>query len=277
MEEQIRTVDVGDLAFRVRVAGPEDGVPVLLLHGYPQTARAWAPVVPALVAAGHRVIAPDQRGYSPGASPEAVEAYAFDAVVADAVGLLDALGADRAHVVGHDWGGAVAWQVAGRHPERVRSVAVLQTPHPTAFARDLRRSWQAKLRFSYAMLLRIRGSERVLGAGGGALLRLALRASGLPRGADLVTDADRLRTAQNWYRAFSGRALAGLPDVTVPALFVFGVRDPVFMETTAEATAAHCTGPYAYRPIRDAGHWIVDTHAWVVADALVAHIGEHPG
>ncbi|WP_408033853.1 alpha/beta fold hydrolase [Tomitella fengzijianii] len=98
------------------MAGPEDGETVLLLHGFPESYDEWRAVAPLLAAAGLRVIAPDQRGYSPGARPPAVEDYRIDRLVADAAGILDHFGAGRAHVVGHDWGASVAWTLAARHP-----------------------------------------------------------------------------------------------------------------------------------------------------------------
>ena len=125
--------DSGELVFDVLVAGPDDGPAVILLHGFPETAQSWVHQTPVLAAAGYRVIAPDQRGYSPDARPTEVTAYRTDRLVADVVGLADALGVDRFHLVGHDWGGAVAWQVAGRHPDRLLTLTVLSTPHPAAF------------------------------------------------------------------------------------------------------------------------------------------------
>ena len=143
--------------------GPTGGVPILLLHGFPQTAEAWRPIIPALLAHGHRVLAPTQRGYTAG-SPQDVESYAMPHLVADVVSFLDARGIARAHGVGHDWGGSVAWQVAARHPDRIRSLTVLATPHPLALGHALRTSRRAQLRFSYAALLRLSHSETALGA-----------------------------------------------------------------------------------------------------------------
>jgi pimeloyl-ACP methyl ester carboxylesterase len=129
---------VGDLVFDAVATGPADGRLVLLLHGFPQTSHSWRRVWPGLGWAGYRVVAPDQRGYSPGARPDGVDAYRMPELVADVVGMLDALGADQADVVGHDWGAAVAWQLAGRHPERVRTLTTVSVPHPLAFVEALR-------------------------------------------------------------------------------------------------------------------------------------------
>ena len=135
------------LVFDVSDEGPDDGESVLLLHGWPQDHTAWRHVAPLLHAAGLRTLAPDQRGYSPGARPRGRAAYGMGELVADAVALLDAAGVARAHVVGHDWGGSVAWALAERHPERVSSLTVLSTPHHHAMGwamrhgDQLRRSW----------------------------------------------------------------------------------------------------------------------------------------
>src|SRR4051794_39933297 len=113
------------LTFDLRDGGPADGQPVVLLHGFPQDSTCWADVEPALHAAGLRTLAPDQRGYSPGARPPGRSAYRITEPAADVLALLDEAGLASAHIVGHDWGAAVAWALAGRHPERVRSLTVL--------------------------------------------------------------------------------------------------------------------------------------------------------
>src|SRR4029450_10823538 len=123
------------LTFRARVAGPEDGRVVLLLHGFPQTSRSWAPQLAALAAEGRRAVAVDQRGYSPGARPDDPAAYAMAHLVDDVLGILDALHTDQVDLVGHDFGGSVAWTVAGHHPGKVRTLTIASTPHPLAFVR----------------------------------------------------------------------------------------------------------------------------------------------
>ena len=156
-------VRLGDLTFDVNVTGPDDGVPIVALHGFPESAASWRPITPRLVRAGFRVIAPDQRGYSPDARPEAVEDYRFDHLVADVVGLLDAYDLDSAHLVGHDWGAAVAWQVAGRHPERIRSLTAVSVPHAAAFGWALRNDADQQRRSGYMRQFRTESnSEAVL-------------------------------------------------------------------------------------------------------------------
>ena len=106
----------------VRVEGSPAEETVVLLHGFPQGAAAWDRVWPPLAEAGFRVVLPDQRGYSPAARPPARRAYRMAELVGDLVALLDELGVERVHLVGHDWGGAVAWAAAGAHPDRLLSL-----------------------------------------------------------------------------------------------------------------------------------------------------------
>src|SRR4051794_13464468 len=212
-----RTVTEGKISargmtFRTLEAGPQDGEPVLLLHGFPQRADAWRPVLEALGGAGYRAVAPDQRGYSEGARPSGVRSYRIDELVADVEAMADELDARRFHVVGHDWGGAVAWALAAQRPQRLRTTTIVSTPHPRALAASLSRSLQA-LRSSYVGFFSIPAvPEALLGAAHGRLLRRMLRTSGLPgrladEYVDALTDPGALAAALNWYRAARPRSL----------------------------------------------------------------------
>ena len=123
-------IPVGALTFDVTATGPEGGQVVILLHGFPQTSACWRHVVPVLADAGYRVLAPDQRGYSPGARPEGVAAYHSAELTADVLGIADAVGVERFHLVGHDWGASIAWQLAARHGDRLLTVTPISVPHP---------------------------------------------------------------------------------------------------------------------------------------------------
>ena len=127
-------ISVGDRIFRALTSGPDEGRTVVLLHGFPQSAGEWRAQLGALGAAGYRCVAPDQRGYSPGARPPTVEAYAIDHLVGDVLDLCDELGAEQVDLVGHDWGAIVAWVLAAQHPERLRTLSAVSVPHPEAFA-----------------------------------------------------------------------------------------------------------------------------------------------
>lgn len=172
----IDLVDHDGVSLDVRDEGPRSGEVVVLLHGFPQDSRCWAEVAPILHRAGLRTLAPDQRGYSPGARPREVSAYRVGALAADVLAVLDAAGVERAHVVGHDWGGAVAWYLGERHPGRVETLTVVSTPHPRALARSMTRSLQP-LRSWYTLAVQLPVLPELVLA---RTLRPALRLSGLP-------------------------------------------------------------------------------------------------
>jgi pimeloyl-ACP methyl ester carboxylesterase len=256
----------------IRREGDPTGQPVLLLHGFPQSAACWDRVWPALVEAGYRITIPDQRGYSPGLRPSRRSDYRLEALVEDVVGLIDT----PTHVVGHDWGAVVGWALAMRRPELLRSLTAISVPHPGAMAKALVTSRQALdswyvLAFQLPLL-----PERLLLARDGAALRKLLRRTGLDAASteDYVTrmqEPGALTAAVNWYR--------GLPfsrdpvrPVAVPTLYVWGERDFALNRKGAETTVDHVTGPYEFVPLAGAGHWIPERHAPELLDPLLRHL-----
>jgi len=281
------TIEVGDLTFDALAAGPAGGRLVILLHGFPQTGIAFAAQLRALGAAGFRAVAPDQRGYSPGARPDAREAYVMGNFVSDVVGIAAALGYDRFHLVGHDWGGAVAWVTALRHPQRVRTLSVLSTPHFAALGAQRADSVSDQAeRSSYFARFGAPGAEAWMLADDMAVLRQVLAGVPAPqREAYLRRFADpaTLRAALAWYHVFAPAsgvapssppgATAPPPPVRVPTLYVWGARDRSFGRGAAEATREHVTGPYAFQVLDDVGHWIPETAPDTVTKLLLAHFG----
>lgn len=275
---------IGQLRFDATVEGPADGRLVFLLHGWPQTTAAWDATVPGLVAAGHRVVAPAQRGYSPGARPLAVEQYRLDHLVADVVGMADELGASRFDVVGHDWGGAVAWALGAQHPGRVRTLTSLSTPHPAAMLAALPRSLQA-LRSAYIPFFQLPWlPERALLAAGAAPLRLLLRRSGLDDDhvrayVEAMAGPGALTAALSWYRAAgsSPAQLRAVGRIEVPTLLVWGSADPALGRAAAEGTARHVGGAYRFVAIEGAGHWLPELHAADVLAPLLEHLAAPAG
>lgn len=269
--ERVPTFSRDGLVFDVTDAGPLSGPPVILLHGFPTDRSSWRQVEPLLHAAGLRTLAPDQRGYSPGASPSSIAAYRFEELVADVIALADAAGHGRVHVVGHDWGGAVAWLVAANHPDRVASVTVLSTPHPTALSRALRTPDQARRSWYMASFQVPWLPERLVAAGFTQLLRH----SGLPED-DLQRYAARLASPSalsgpiNWYRAARSSRLRP-HRVTTPSTFVWGNRDFALGRRAAELTREHVSGDYDFVEL-DAGHWLPETRADDCAAAIVARV-----
>ncbi|MCU1431641.1 MAG: alpha/beta hydrolase fold protein [Actinotalea sp.] len=255
-------------------AGPLDGEVVVCLHGYPQDGTAFDAVVPVLASAGLRVLVPDQRGYSPGARPPGRSAYALRELVDDVVALLDAAAVDRAHVVGHDWGGAVAWTLASSRADRIASLTALSTPHPAAMRDGALHGDQAR-RSAYMAAYQLPfAPEAWLLAHDGDRVRALLADSGLPaehaeRYVTHLQGPGALTAALGWYRAVltaSGRSL-GAGRVRVPTAFVAGLRDPYFSRAAIEATPRYVAAPLRCVAL-DAGHWLPETCPAVVADVV---------
>jgi pimeloyl-ACP methyl ester carboxylesterase len=254
---------------------------VLLLHGFPQTSRCWAAQLGALGAAGYRAVAFDQRGYSPGARPDDVVAYKPAALVADVLRVADASGFERFDLVGHDFGGMVAWMVAGHHPDRVRTLTVASTPHPAAFKASYQASSDQNERSGYMRSFRAgeRGQvEAQLLAEDAAALRLVyggLEAEAVEEYVAVLADPGALIAAIDWYRSMSGAASAATPPASMPTLYTWSDQDPSLGRDAAEATAAFVTGPYRFEVLAGVGHWIPELAADRFTPMLLDHLAAH--
>jgi pimeloyl-ACP methyl ester carboxylesterase len=265
------------MEFDVRDAGPADGEPVVLLHGFPQDRTAFDRMAPVLHGAGLRTLAPDQRGYSPGARPTGRGAYRLRETAQDVLALLDAAGLESAHVVGHDWGGVVGWALGAWYPERLRSLTALSVPHPATMAKAMVTSDQA-LRSSYMALFQLPVvPERLVLAGGGATLRKMLRNGGLPDDAvdhyvQRMREPGALTAALNWYRALPYGVRDGIGRVSVPTLHVWSTGDAFLGRAATEATRQYVTGPYRLEVLEGVTHWIPELAAERTAELVVAHV-----
>ncbi|MGD2047619.1 MAG: alpha/beta fold hydrolase [Gemmatimonadota bacterium] len=266
-------IPAGGLEFRARVAGlRSDGPNVVLLHGFPATSAMWVPVIDALAAQGYRVVAYDQRGYSPGARPEGVAAYTVDHTSDDVVAVADAVGFDRFHLIGHDWGCVAGWVTAVRHPERIVSFGGISIPHVGAMIDELSGELP-----TYIRIFNLPGvSELTLSAAGFRQLGRALP-DVEPLHAEAVaalSEPGALTGALNWYRAIP-RSFGSLEvdsyAVDLPVLFVWGEREPWVTPERLDAQRALMRGPYEEVEL-DAGHWVVEDQPDAVVGHLLAHL-----
>jgi pimeloyl-ACP methyl ester carboxylesterase len=277
MEPQTQTWRIGEFDFTVDAAGPASGAAVLLLHGFPQNRRMWRHQLRALAAAGFRALAPDQRGYSAGARPGRVEAYATDLLMRDALAMMDAWGARRFHLVGHDWGGQLAWLIAAANPDRIESLTVLSRPHPAAFARAMAEDPEQAKRSQHHRGFRQPEAIENLRKDSFKSLRSGLQREGVaPADADAylatLSEEGALEAAISWYRA-SDIALSSIPAVAMPTLYVWGTADASVGRSAAELTREFVRGPYEFVEIESGGHFIVDQQPDRIAQLLIAHIG----
>jgi pimeloyl-ACP methyl ester carboxylesterase len=260
-------VDSGGVALDVEVTG--EGRPVVLVHGFPDTKRLWSKQVPALVDAGFQVISYDTRGFGASDKPAEVDAYSIVYLAMDVTAILDHLGLERAHVVGHDWGAATAWATASFAPDRVDHLVALSVGHPSAFAGagfpQREKSWYMLL-FQFAPQ-----AEQWLTMNDGQNFR---EWSSHPDFdavyAEVMRDSS-LTPALNYYRAnVNPDALVGppleLPPIQSPTMGVWSSEDFALLETQMTSSAALCTNGFRYERVEGAGHWM----QWEAPDAVNA-------
>lgn len=269
--------------------GAPDAPPVLLLHGFPDFWWVWRDQLAPLATAGFRAVAPDLRGYNLSACPPRVEDYALDRLADDAAAVIAAHAgpSGRAHVVGHDWGGVVAWHLAARHPRLVDRLVIANAPHPARF-RQLLATTSQSLRSWYVGFFQLPVlPEALLGARDGALLVRTLHAMHVRRGAFTREDAalyatafatpGALRGAVHYYRAFvRGRATrTAADDATLPhrTLVLWGMQDPALLADNATGLERWVPDVRVLR-VPDAGHWVMRDAPQLVGDALVAFLRE---
>jgi pimeloyl-ACP methyl ester carboxylesterase len=273
-------VEARGFTFDVSVDGPSPATGVvLLLHGFPQNSRMWAGVVPALHAAGLRTVAPDLRGYSPGARPDDPATYTAAEGTADALAILDELGIDEpVHLVGHDWGAIVGWHAVATRPERFRTWTAVSVPHQAAMAFALATDEDQRKRSEYIRFFRLPGtSEDTLLADDARRLRAVFADAGLDdahvdRYVAPLLDRAALTGALNWYRGLR-RADADLPPVTVPTTYVWSDGDLALGRTGAEKCGEYVTGEYEFVHLPGVSHWIPDQEPKRLAEIILARIG----
>jgi pimeloyl-ACP methyl ester carboxylesterase len=273
------------LVFDALIEGAAGAPLVLLLHGFAQSLHAWRAQLPALAAAGFRAVAPSQRGYSPGARPDVTDTanYRFDLLVADALAIVAACGRgeQRFHLVGHDWGGSIAWGIADKYPQRVASLTVLSRPHPNAFNRALAMAdgEQAQRSRHHRDFFDPDAGARVL-ADDARWLRERLARSGVPASAiaehlSVLGNPAAMEAALAWYRARSAiRAPLGM--ISVPTLYVWGDADDTVGRAAAEGTGEFVSAPYRFEVLPGVGHFIADQTPDRLNELLLRHLARHP-
>ena len=275
----------GDLVFDVIDAGPADGPVVVLLHGFPEQNTMWQPVIDRLTAQGYRCLAPLQRGYSPGARPTRRRDYRVYELGQDITTLIDASGAQRVHLVGHDSGAAVAWYFAQQWPDRLLSLTALSVPHPAAFLKALRTSRQA-LASWYMLLFPAAADTGVVrcstGAGSSRVPGfLESRSAHAPELAQAEATGDgRARCADRRAQLVPGDALSNPREtgrkVTVPTMYVWSDGDIVLLEKGARLCGDYVVGEYRFELLNGVSHWILDEQPDKLSDLLLDWFSAHP-
>jgi pimeloyl-ACP methyl ester carboxylesterase len=280
----IKDMNANNMSFRCRTAG-DSGEPVILLHGFPETSHMWTGLMPKLVDSGYRCLAPDQRGYSPGARPDDVESYSYRNLASDVFALADAAGFERFHLIGHDWGALVGWAALGVDEKRIASYTSLSIPHALAFARAVYDDPEEEpYRQILGMLLTEGVFETMVQQNDGAALRGAYTHSA-PEEIDeyisVLSQPGAMKAAASWYRASRAHkrsledADAPFGPVTAPTLLIWGKNDPYVRRMSVDLAPEYMKGDYRVVEL-DAGHWIAQEHPARVAEEVLGHLGRNP-
>jgi len=272
-------INAGDHTFRARVAGlgGERGN-LIALHGFPESSAMWIPLLDEAAAAGYQVVAFDQRGYSPGARPDEVTEYSVDKLGSDVLAVADAMDFETFHLVGHDWGSGVGWNLVLTQPERILTWTSLSIPHIAAFGAAIADDPDQQQRSSYMLVFRTPWlAEQLFAFNGLNLMRSVLYAEHHEEQTEeylaLFSEPGAITAALNWYRAANPAELSSL-KVTRPVLFIWGNQDPAVGRASVEGQRQYL--PDDYREIElDAGHWLMETHAELVVPAVLTHLENH--
>ena len=272
------------LSFDALTAGEAGAAPVLLLHGFAESMHCWRAQMMALAAAGYRAVAPSQRGYSPGARPDPREFshYLIDRLMDDAMAIAAAAGYGEArfHLVGHDWGGSIAWGIADRHHERLASLTILSRPHPNAFNRALATDGEQAQRSKHHKAFLEPDAADVVLADDARWLRERLAANGVPpdaieRHLAVLGNKDAMEAALAWYRA-RGAIRGPLGPIRVPTLYIWGDADDTVGRAAAEGTVDFIAAPYRFEVLPGVGHFAADQAPERECELMLQHVAEHP-
>ena len=275
-------VDTGEFVFRARAAGfGGTRGNVILLHGFPESSAMYEPMIPELARAGYQVIAYDQRGYSPGARPLDRAAYETHKLVADVFAVADAVGFDRFHLVGHDWGAGIGWALIFEDAARVESWSALSIPHMGAYTEAIAADADQQQRSAYLAFFRLPWlPEAVFSFNDFAMMRNNIYAEhSLEIVAEYVgifAEPGALTAALNWYRAAGALRPGGLRQVHTPTAFIWGQDDPVVGQRALELQRGYFDGNLWETPL-DTGHWLMETEPEAVTSAVLAHLDRVSG
>ncbi|MEG3587005.1 MAG: alpha/beta hydrolase [Actinomycetota bacterium] len=283
------SIDVGAFTFDALIAGPSNGIPVILLHGFPSTNYQWRSQLVALANAGYLAFAPNQRGYSPLARPIGVTNYLADLLVKDILQIADVLDWPKFHLVGHDWGAFVAWSFGGVHPERLLSLTPISVPHPEAFAIALADpTGEQAAMSSYVDFFRQSDSEEAFLANDAELLKGIYQSANLSELEmepyfEVLGTPDALSAALNWYRAnnFSPDLLeeserrTKVPDINLPTMYIWSTDDTALGRQGAELTAQFVSNDYRYEVFEGVNHWVTEASPEKLNAALIDFISSY--
>ena len=275
----VQHIPVGELVFKCRFSGDRKDDLIIFLHGFPETSHMWHRLMERFSSLGYFCMAPDMRGYSPEACPNGTKNYALKHLGSDVMQLADAVGRDRFHLVGHDWGALIGWHLAYQFPGRITSWSALSVPHNRAMIKailqdDAQRKMSRYVRWFQLPVL----PELMIRKNDFETFRRLWKHSAPEEVEEYLTVFRRkksLTAALNYYRANIRKGkYEHVGDIEVPTLFIWGKNDPAIGSVAAEACDKYVKGPFTYVPL-DGGHWLMQGNYQEVEAAVEAHISTY--
>ena len=274
--ESFADVSVDELTFTCRVSGMEnDGEAVILLHGFPETSRMYYDLIPVLVSEGFKVVAPDQRGYSPGARPSKISDYSIDKLSQDVIDIADAFQFEKFHLIGHDWGSAVGWVTVAFHSDRVISWTALSVPHLDAFFEAMNNNPEQQRKSQYIKFFKKPIlPEFYFSIFGYKYLKDIWRKSSkeeIEKYLEVFKQKGALKSSLNWYRANMKNDDKSIGDIAAPTLIIYGLKDMAIGEKSVDESEKYLKGDYKIEKL-ESGHWLIQESFETVSKSIINHL-----
>lgn len=274
--ESFADVSVDELTFTCRVSGiKNDGEAVILLHGFPETSRMYYDLIPVLVSEGFKVVAPDQRGYSPGARPSKISDYSIDKLSQDILDIADAFQFEKFHLIGHDWGSAVGWVTVAFQSDRVISWTALSVPHLDAFFEAMNNNPEQQRKSQYIKFFKKPIlPEFYFSFFGYKYLRDIWRKSSkeeIEKYLEVFKQKGALKSSLNWYRANMKNDDKSIGDIAAPTLIIYGLKDMAIGEKSVDESEKYLKGDYKIEKL-ESGHWLIQESFEAVSKSILNHL-----
>ncbi len=275
----VRKISIGQFEFDCRVAGDEGNEAIILLHGFPETSVMWSRLMDQLSSKGYYCLAPDLRGYSANACPKGVKNYKLQNLSEDILQIADKAGITKFHLIGHDWGAIIGWDLVYNNPQRIFSWSALSVPHLKAFAKAFRTDPEQKKRSRYIGLFKLPIiAEIMLRRNDFRGFRKLWKHSSQEEVEEYLLVFRRkksLTAALNYYRANIGKGKAPpTGDITTPTLYIWGNRDLALSRTAAEGNSKYMKGDYTFLEV-NGGHWLIQSNYDECSRAIEDHLTKY--
>lgn len=277
-EIEHRNIEIKGVTLHTVLAGPEDGKPVLMLHGFPEFWYGWNKQIPALAKAGYRVIVPDQRGYNLSGKPSGIGSYSLNILAGDVIALITALGYKQIFLVGHDWGAIVSWWTAQNYPDRIKKLVIMNVPHPYVMKSAIKKMTLQTLKSWYVFFFQLPYlPELAFKAGAGRLiltrssLKSTFTSEDLEKYKESWKQPGAVNAMINWYRAMQKikvKPAVSSPDITMPTLVIWGKRDIAIRYELAQKSVDLCKEGRLIT-FNDATHWVQHDKSEEVNNLLI--------